>query len=148
MNDIQEKPDDNRWPTASIGEYFDAIGKFRLLTHEEETDLGRRISEDEQAITGMLLKSGLVAPQILDARKPSKTYSDNIDNSKAIPTADEPVIDRDERLRGLKQLKLYAEIARNARTEIERCETIPLYPQYIPYPNRYLGIRIFPGFDA
>ncbi len=114
MNDFQASPDDNRWPAASIGEYFDAIGKFRLLTHEQETTFGKCIAEDRLAVAAMLVRSGLVDSE--EVVEPADVDDSDDDEENG------PSIDRNARQAALQRLKLYADVARRAMDEVSQSE--------------------------
>ena len=50
MNNIQKKSVEAKLPKSSVGDYFDAIGRFRLLSREEEIDLACRIAGEEKTL--------------------------------------------------------------------------------------------------
>lgn len=116
MNDFQNSPEESRWPSASIGEYFDAIGKFRLLTHEQETELGKCIAEDRQIVTALLVRAGLVDG---DEAEESADPDESEDAEE-----DGPPIDRNARKAALQRLALYADVASRALDEVVRCEKL------------------------
>jgi RNA polymerase primary sigma factor len=107
------KKDEASGMSSTIREYFDTIGRFHLLSREEEMDLGRHVFQAEQSINELLHRIGLTDEPRADGRK-----------SQAAPGAETEVLDGKERRLAIDRLKEYTDRVTQAKKEITRCEKL------------------------
>ena len=127
MDEIKNRMSGNwqaDWQAESIVEYFNKIGKVKLLSHEEEVDIGRSVREEEWQIHEFLSTSGMAFSNIIPVDKKATPDEIFVLKESGDDGNSGPTMDRDRQRQVVQQLKYYATLVQNKRTEIERCEQL------------------------
>jgi RNA polymerase sigma factor (sigma-70 family) len=110
--------------TESINAYFKKIGNLKLLTHDEEMEIGRRIEEEERRLCDLLLDSGIDLTALADVDQGADWHL-SLYHSTELGTSDAPpLLDKDALRQALQCLKLQDNLAARAFDEIARCERL------------------------
>ena len=124
MKNINRREDEQR-ATESINAYFKKIGNLKLLTHEEEVEIGRRIEAEERRLCELLLESRVDMSALTDAVS-APDLGDFLYGVRDMDGEDDavPAFDKDMLRQALQRLKLKSTVSKKATEEIVRCEQL------------------------
>jgi RNA polymerase sigma factor (sigma-70 family) len=123
MKNIKMREGEQR-ATESINAYFNKIGNLKLLTHDEEVEIGRRIEIEEKKLCDLIISSGINLSVLTDVGT-SADWSIILINGMACDDQDSsPILDKEALRQTLQRLKLKRAVAKQALKEIARCERV------------------------